>query len=69
MPGSEGINLIIGFLAVLVGFMMFRSLPFLQATDKKKSFTVCIHHNTCQKRIGPDFSSAAIVTRANVSVI
>ncbi|WP_135548349.1 glycosyltransferase family A protein [Paenibacillus cymbidii] len=34
MPGSEGINLMIGFLAVLVGFMMFRSLPLLQATDK-----------------------------------
>ncbi|QTH43883.1 glycosyltransferase [Cohnella sp. LGH] len=34
MPGSEGINLIIGLLAVLVGFMMFRSLPLLQTTDK-----------------------------------
>lgn len=35
MTGSEGINLIIGVLAVLAGFLAFWSLPLLQAADKK----------------------------------
>ncbi|MBJ6360046.1 glycosyltransferase family 2 protein [Paenibacillus sp. GCM10012307] len=38
MPGSEVINLIIGSLALLVGAIMFWSLPVLKATDKNTRF-------------------------------
>ncbi|MDI4647803.1 glycosyltransferase family 2 protein [Cohnella hashimotonis] len=38
MPASVGINLLIGLLALLVGFMMFRSLPVLARTSGPARF-------------------------------